>query len=333
MKRSRTRLTTIKRKARVLGLVTAAVLTLAQCTGSSSGDSENPRSEGGRSSAAPDGRTGEGGENLTELITAYTAGFDENSGYRRPSPTDRRTVAAGVALLLDHRRPEAERRLADVDLAVRTVTDKAAGRRYAEIADRSEGGAAPRGWGRVYLDMDTSPRWSVQIPHPVADRDTEQLGAELMRRSPGGVLVLAGAHRDAGRGDAADVAHRRDTVFHAVCDELVRRGLPGVQLHGMADDTAPDHDVVASTGRGREGVTEGRALADALREQDYDVCRAWARSCPLAARSNVQGRSAAAHDVPFLHVEFGPRIRLDHDHARAVVGALADLTRTWQRRG
>ncbi|MFF1376172.1 hypothetical protein [Streptomyces sp. NPDC058308] len=333
MKRSRTRSTTITRKAGVLGLVTAAVLTLAQCAGSSSQDSEKPRSDGDRSTAAPDGRTDRSGETLTDLISAYTAGFNENSGYRRPSPTDRRTVAAGVALLLDHRRPQAERRLADVDLAVRTVTDKAAGRRYAEIADRSEDGAAPRGWGRVYVDLDSPARWSVQIPHPVADRDTERLGAELMRRSPGGVLVLAGAHRDAGRGDSADVAHRRDTVFHAVCDELVRRGLPGLQLHGMADDTAPDHDVVASTGRGREARTEGRALADALREQGWDVCRAWARSCPLAGRSNVQGRAASARDVPFLHVEFGPRIREDSAHARAVVGELAKVTRGWQRDG
>ncbi|MEU1153558.1 hypothetical protein ABZ369_11115, partial [Streptomyces sp. NPDC005918] len=61
-------------------------------------------------------------------------------------------------------------------------------------------------------------------------------------------------------------------------------------------------------------------------------CRAWARSCPLAGRSNVQGRAASARDVPFLHVEFGPRIREDRDRTRAAVGALTDVTRSWQRR-
>ncbi|MEU1145913.1 hypothetical protein ACFYO9_19850 [Streptomyces sp. NPDC005863] len=341
MKIFRTRPKPIARKAAALGLVTAAVLSLAQCGAGSSPDDDGSGPEASHAPSTPGGGTGRGGgageddkaaEGLTGMITAYTDGFHEDSGYRHPSRTDRNTVAEGVALLLDHRRPQAERRLADVDLAVRTVTDKSAGRRYAEIADRSEDGAAPRGWGRVYVDLDAPARWSVQVPHPVADRNTERLGAELMRRSPGGVLVLAGAHRDAGRGDEADVAHRRDTVFHAVCDELVRRGLPGVQLHGMADDSAPRHDVVASTGRGREAVTEGRALADALRGRGWDVCRAWARSCPLAGRSNVQGRAASARDVPFLHVEFGPRIREDRDRTRAAVGALTDVTRSWQRR-
>ncbi|WP_244177548.1 hypothetical protein [Streptomyces atriruber] len=308
-----------RRRLTTFALVSAAVLALVQCGGGSSGDD------------AGDGPGSRDHGNLTELVGAYTAGFHADSGYRRPSRADRRTVAEGVGLLLDGRRSRAERRLSDVDLTVRTVTDRAAGRRYAEIADRSEDGTAPRGWGRVYIDLDAPVRWSVQVPHPVADRNTERLGAELMRRSPGGVLVLAGAHRDAGRGDAADVAHRKDTVFHAVCDELVRRGLPGLQLHGMTDDAAPEHDVVASTGRGREAVTEGRALADALRKRDYDVCRAWARPCPLEGRDNTQGRSAAAHDVPFLHIEFGPRLRERRGDVKSVVGALATVTRTWQR--
>lgn len=330
MMNSRTRSVAVAKKLGVVAVVTACVLTLAQCGSGSSGKDEKPSGEHrGPSSTAPGDRVGDG---LEQTVIDYTAAFGEDTGYRPPSRTDRRTVAEGVELLLDGRRKEAEHRLSDVDFAVRTVTDEATGRRYAEIADRSEGGAAPRGWGRVYLDLGSPVRWSVQIPHPVADRYTERLGAELMTRAPGGVLVIAGAHRKAGRGDEADVAHRRDTVFHAVCDALVRRGLPGVQLHGMADDSAPDHDVVASTGKGREALTEGRDLADALRERGYDVCRAWARDCPLAGRTNVQGRTATAHDVPFLHVEFGPKIREDRDHAREAVGALADLTRAWRRR-
>ncbi|MFE6159119.1 hypothetical protein ACFQ7F_09410 [Streptomyces sp. NPDC056486] len=322
MEHSRTRLMTIAKKLGVAAAVTAVALSLVQCESAPSDTSDTP--EKGHK---PSGRPG-----LERLITDYTSGFHEDSGYRHPTREDRRIMAAGVALLLDHKRTEAERRLADVDFAVRTVADPASGRRFAEVADRSEGGSAPRGWGRVYIDLESPVRWSVQIPHPVADRNTEQLGAQLLSRSPGGVLVVAGAHRKAGRGDAADVAHRRDSVFHAVCAELVRRGLPGIQLHGMDDDSAPKHDVVASTGRGREAVAEGRDLADALRERGYDVCRAWARSCPLAGRTNVQGRTAAAHDVPFLHVEFGARIREDRDRSQETVEALADVTRTWRRR-
>lgn len=321
MKHSRTRLITVAKKLGAVAAVTAVTLSLVQCESAPSAPSAPENT--------PD-RDHKPAHGLERLVTDYTSGFDEDSGYRRPTREDRRTTAAGIALLLDHKRAEAERRLADVDFVVRTVTDPA-GRRFAEVADRSEGGAAPRGWGRVYVDLDSPVRWSVQVPHPVADRYTERLGAELLSRAEGGVLVVAGAHRKAGRGDEADVAHRRDSVFHAVCAELARRGLPGVQLHGMDDDSAPEHDVVASTGRGREAVAEGRDLADALRERGYDVCRAWARSCPLAGRSNVQGRTAAARDVPFLHIEFDARIREDRDRSREAVEELADVTRTWRR--
>ncbi|MEU7580389.1 hypothetical protein AB0B50_22640 [Streptomyces sp. NPDC041068] len=327
MTNSCTRPIATAKKLGVLALVTAAVLSLAQCGSPSGSDGEHGGEEGRPSASAPGGR--DDGDDLTELITGYTAGFHEDSGYRRPSRTDRRTVAEGVALLLDHRRPEAERRLSDVDFAVRTVTDKATGRRYAEIADRSEGGAAPRGWGRVYIDLEGPARWSVQVPHPVADQNTERLGAELLRRSPGGILVIAGAHRKAGRGGGADVAHRRDTVFHAICAELARRGLPGVQLHGMADDSAPGYDVVASTGSGDKAVREARALADSLKDRGYKVCRAWVKDCPLAGRKNIQGRAAEDRNVPFLHVEFGPAIREKREEGRRAVEALSTVTRGW----
>ncbi|QIB42990.1 hypothetical protein [Streptomyces aureoverticillatus] len=304
----------------MLAAVTAGVLSLTQCTSSSHDDRPRPAADDDGS------RTG-----LEDVVTGYTAGFSEDSGYRRPSRTERHAVAEGVGLLLDRHRARAERRLADVDFQVRTVTDSGTGRRYAEVSDRSEDAAAPRGWGRVYVDLDSPIRWSVQVPHPVADRNTERLGAALLSRSSGGVMVLAGAHRKAGRGDEADVAHHRRSVFHAICDELAKRGVPGIQVHGMADDSAPRHDVVASTVKGREAVREGRDLADALRRRGYDVCRAWARSCPLEGRKNVQGRNAWAQETEFLHVEFSPKIRDRRKHMKAAVAAMTTVTRDWRR--
>ncbi|MEW2318359.1 hypothetical protein [Streptomyces bauhiniae] len=113
-------------------------------------------------------------------------------------------------------------------------------------------------------------RLDPRSPHPVADQRTEQLAVGVLRDAPGGVLVIAGARRKAGDGDSADVAHRRDTVFHAVCAELARRGTPGVQLHGFAASSAPDYDSLAATSAGEEG------------------------------------RIADARHVPFPHVEFAP---------------------------
>lgn len=322
MKANRTKLVTIAATAVVL--LASLVIVVLNVTTSRDGSAEGPDPRGG----VPTEGAG-GAVDLERRIAGLALRLDEDGGYRPPTRAERRTVAEGVGLLLDGRRDAAARRLSEVDLQLSTVTDSATGRRYAEIADRAEDGPAPRGWGRVYVDLAQRAGWSVQVPHPVADEDTERLGVAVLRGTPGGVLVVAGAHREAGKGNAADVAHRRDTVFHAVCDELTRRGLPALQLHGFARSTAPGLDAVVSTGRGDDARGEGRELADALRDRGYDVCRAWARDCPLEGRTNVQGRAAAEARVPFLHVELSRPIRTEPDGRRRAADAFAVVTRSW----
>ncbi|MGX4689211.1 hypothetical protein [Streptomyces sp. JNUCC 63] len=290
----------------------------------------------GRSDPTSPQRKGPGYEtddavDLVARVDAFTAGFRDRRSYQPPTRVDRDTVAQGVLLFLDGRHQQAQQRLATVDFEIRTLVDRGTGRRFAEVFDRSEDGSAPRGWGRVYLPLDSPARWSVQVPHPIADQATERLGAHVLLSSHGGVMIIAGAHRNAGRGDSADMAHRRDSVFDAVCARLAERGFPGLQIHGFAADSAPDYDVIASTGRGRIALAEGRTLANALRDQGFSVCRAWVRNCPLEGRTNVQGRKAAAQHVPFLHVEFGIGPRTDEQLTARVVEAVGRLTTDWAR--
>ncbi|EST34501.1 hypothetical protein [Streptomyces roseochromogenus] len=266
---------------------------------------------------------------LAREVAGYTSRFGPGRGYAQPGQADRDGIAAAIGLLLDGHREQAEQRLAQRDFSVRTVVDRPSGHRYAEVADRTDTAVTPRGWGRVYVDLDHRPRWSVQVPHPGFDLGTEQLGVRVLRGSPGGILVIAGAHRKAGVGNSADVAHRRDSVFHAICAELARRGMPGIQLHGFAASAAPDYDVITSTGAGTAARPEGRELADALRGHGFRVCRAWVRSCPLEGRTNVQGQVADADHVPFLHVEFSPTIRAGGRPAERAADAVAEITRRW----
>ncbi|URM91335.1 hypothetical protein LUW75_16660 [Streptomyces sp. MRC013] len=295
----------------------ATVANITSCGGS--------RSEPVEPSAGPERHS----VDLGDHVSAFTGGLGPRGGYREPVRGERRTVAEGVGLFLDGRRAEAGRHLAGVGFRVRTLTDRATGRRYAEIADATEARAATRGWGRVYVDLGSPSRWSVQVPHPVADTDSEDVGVAMLRGTPGGVLVLAGAHREAGRGDAADVSHRRDTVFHAVCDELLKRGLPGIQVHGFDDATAPGYDAIVSTGSGTRGRAAGRAMSDALRDRGFDPCRAWSRKCPLEGRTNVQGRAADKAGVPFLHVEFSRSVRESGRSVSRVAEAAGAATRVW----
>ncbi|MFD8425700.1 hypothetical protein [Streptomyces sp. NPDC059466] len=268
-------------------------------------------------------------ENLAQEVADYTSRFGPGHGYRQPRRADRTAIARGIGLLVDGHRSEAERLLSERDFTVRTVLDRVSGHRYAEVADRTDDAVTPRGWGRVYLDLDHTPRFSIQVPHPVFDEGTEQLGVRVLRDSPGGILVIAGAHRKAGDGNSADVAHRRDTVFYAICAELVHRGMPGVQVHGFAASTAPGYDVVASTGAGSAGRSDARGLAGALGRHGFHVCRAWARTCPVEGSTNMEGRAADAADIPFLHVELAPEVRLNGSAAERAAAALSEITHRW----
>ncbi|MFE7189210.1 hypothetical protein [Kitasatospora sp. NPDC057541] len=263
---------------------------------------------------------------LVERIDAYTGAFAVGA-YTAPDADQRRAVADGVVRTLDGRPDEAGRLLAGVGYRLTEFTEAVSGRRTAEIADAS--GTDPRGWGRIYLDLSTPAGWSAQVPHPVSDSRTEILGAELFRQAPGGVLVLAGAHRRAGVDGSADVAHRGDTVFAAVVEALTARGLPGLQLHGFDEGSLPGTDAVVSSGAGTAGEAAERTAA-ALEAAGLVVCRPWRQKCgQLAGTTNVEGRFAAGLGVTWLHVELANALRTDPARRAEVVAALAATAGAW----
>ncbi|MFI1257566.1 hypothetical protein ACH4U6_27805 [Streptomyces netropsis] len=325
-------------KPEITSAVTASALlgavALIGLTGCSSA-SKTPRPhQGGRpvESADPGGSV-----DLGQWITGFTDRITQSGGYRVPSASERRAIADGVRLVLDGKQPEAERSLSAVGYTLRTLVDRDGGMEVAEIADATKDGEARRGWGRIYVDLRGPARWSVQVPHPTADQRTEQLGIGLLRSSPGGVLVVAGAHRNAGADgdereeeDAADVAHRSDSVFAAVSDTLADRRLPAIQVHGFADSSSPGNDVVVSPGKGDAGLPAARRLSNALRKLHLRTCEVWQRDCGrLEGRTNVEGDHADAVDVPFVHVEHSRRVRDDDRLLAQAVRALTEVTKRW----
>lgn len=329
----------------LLGAVTWALLGgLIGCAQPSARPLTGP--QGGAAGGRQGGPAEEGTPvDLGRRITAFTDRIDQNGRYRVPAVHDRKAVADGVRLLLDGDRAAAEQALDTAGYTVRTLVDRAdGGRRYAEIADATVDGDATRGWGRVYVDLRGPAKWTVQVPHPTADLRTERLGLGLLRGAPGGVLILAGAYRTLGDGDgdgggsegegAADVAHRSDSVFAAVADSLADRRLPAVQVHGFADSSLPDHDVVVSPGKGDAGLPSARRLSGGLRKEGLRVCEVWQRYCGrLEGRTNVEGDHADAVGVPFLHVEHSRRVRLDDALVARAVRALVEVARGWAAGG
>jgi hypothetical protein len=263
---------------------------------------------------------------LAQRIGAFISGFPVAGGYRVPDRAERAAIAAGVVHVLNGHTGAACQQLSAVGYTVRTLHTASCDRAVAEVG---ESAATGRGWGRVYVDLTRPARWSVQAPHPRSDLRTGRLATELFGRAPGGVLVLAGALRTAGEGNCADVAHREDSAFNAVCDALVARGLPAIQVHGFADATSPGHDVVVSPGPAQPGdaVREAARLLD---DQGFRVCRVWKERCSgLEGTTNVQAKRAAADGVPFVHIENSFTVRHDRAARTRVVQALAELARSW----
>ncbi|MFD3626634.1 hypothetical protein [Streptomyces sp. NPDC058698] len=263
---------------------------------------------------------------LRGRVLSYTDGLSPDGPYSPPDEEQREQLARGVGHLLEGDARGAERLLAPIGLGVTRLTDTASGRRYDEVAATGQGESTR--WGRLYVTADSRLRWNTQVPHPVADRNTEALGVRLLEDTPGGALVLAGAHRRAGREDAADVAHREDSAFHVIVLELQKRGVPGVQLHGFSESTTDRYDAILSTGAAESAPGEVAALADRMETDGLRVCRGWSARCPLEGTRNVQGRAAQREHATFLHLELAPTARGDgHDAdeaADAVSGLLAD---------
>ncbi|MFE9023187.1 hypothetical protein ACFYNL_32095 [Streptomyces sp. NPDC007808] len=265
---------------------------------------------------------------LRSRILDYTAGLEPDAPYTPPGEDERERLARGVGLLLDGDAAEAERLLAPLGLGITRLTDTDSGRRYDEVAATRRNGKAAR-WGRLYLNADSALRWNVQVPHPVSDRDTEQLGVRLLEGTPSGALVLAGAHRRAGRGDEADVAHQESSAFHTVVVELQKRGVPGLQVHGFAETSERPYEAVVSGGAAQTASGEAAALADRMEADGLRVCRGWSARCPLEGTTNVQGRSAERQHAAFLHVELAPDARGDGPDADEAADALGELLTTW----
>ncbi|MCZ0978370.1 hypothetical protein O1L60_01385 [Streptomyces diastatochromogenes] len=122
--------------------------------------------------------------NLDDRIVEYARQAGKRAPYTPPGDSQRERLARGVGHLLDGERGEAEKQLAAVGFRVTRLTDSVSGRRYDEVAALKPG--TEERWRRLYVNADAAVRWSVQVPHPVADRGTESLGARLLEDAPGG---------------------------------------------------------------------------------------------------------------------------------------------------
>lgn len=256
---------------------------------------------------------------LEQQVRELTDRLSPRGPYRPPEPAERDAVVGAVTVLIASG-PDgvAQGVLEDAGFTV-GISRNATGAEF--LVARSDP-TSERSWGLIALPLGRTPRLLVEVPHPNADYDTENVGLAVLATAPDAVYLQAGAHRRADD-EQADVAHEEDSLFHALAVDLSSRlRLPQLQLHGFGERDDLDADVVLGGGPD-DPAPPVRALADRLEESGVDVCRAWAGRCSeLEGRTNVQGMAAARAGLPFAHVEMSASIRA---HPERVAPVLATL--------
>lgn len=178
-----------------------------------------------------------------------------------------------------------------------------------------------RGWGKVLYRLQPRQELAIQVPHPVFDGGTPELGVELFERTGAQALVLAGAHRwnRAERAEEqpdrglADAAHTTSTFFHAIHETLSG---PVLQLHGFRARGPEEPEVFLS-----DGQDDGHdpaplvELRDSLQAQGFRPFIVDFQEDYLTARTNVQAQQRRGQD--FIHMEVSDSIRRGPERAAA----------------
>jgi hypothetical protein len=255
---------------------------------------------------------------LAEEVRQFAAGLDDDAPYRPPEAAERRDLLSALRALESGDPASAADEAGELGYTFRTGVDSETGRPFGLAVNAAD----ERAWGWYLVDLSAPPRLVIEVPHPNSDLHTEKIGLALYQAVPGSVLAVAGTHRRAAD-EAGDVAHRTDSMFHAVASDLAGRGLPQVQLHGFHDDNLPDTDVVISPGAGPADDAV-RRVANRTEDEGFEVCRPWRQNCGrLEGTTNEQGRDAAEQGTLFVHVEINRSVRDDRDAWSRLVRALA----------
>lgn len=201
-------------------------------------------------------------------------------------------------------------------------------------------GQASRGWGSYIFNREGRINAVVEVPHPLSDAQTPEIGAAVFEQSGAKGYLLAGAHRL-----KADVPDLVDSIFHQVHMAWVgpTAAVAAWQIHGFASykHSFPDGaNVVASAGDG--GIGPELAVLDQMFEQEglatYVFTKESTRSSvdkrlngdvpgvtfsSLAATTNEQGRQSRSLGGSFVHVELESKLRLNAEQAERAATVIA----------
>jgi hypothetical protein len=245
-------------------------------------------------------------EDLRQLVDAFVASFP--STYTAPRQEELE-VFAGLfpERVCDLPTKDASEALGKVGYSVSEFRDSgAAGTPLLRVVEPASRADEDHPWGLFVVDCRHRSGPVVEVPHPLADVKTEDVGVDAFRAGNAAVLMVAGTDRN-----LMDPAHVSTSVFQTVNDAYVTPGRVIVQLHGFdAAEHSGVGDVILSS-----GTTQPPAMLEDIRDRlvgvGFSVCLyAMAHDCSdLGGTENVQGASARP-TAQFVHVEMSCETRV-----------------------
>jgi hypothetical protein len=241
----------------------------------------------------------------------------------------------------------AAKQAAEVDYEIIEFVDEPSQSKYYVLREDLSRVPTSRGWGSYILNPAGQTEAIVEVPHPIADVQTPEVGGVVFERSKAKGYLLAGAHRL-----KADVPDLVNSIFHQVHTAWVgpTAQVAAWQIHGFASakhSFPQGAHVIASTGDGviapeieqLDAICEDQGLASYVFNNRPATSKANKRLngdvpgvmfTSLAATANEQGRQSRSLGGSFVHVELETQVRLDAQHreraATVIATAMSEAT-------
>ena len=270
---------------------------------------------------------------LAERINSFVDSIPKagSEGYDVPTSSERKTMAAAFNAIEAGKLSRAASLAGPLKYDVVKYEDTSTGRMYVMLTERHNAdGSWPHAWGMYVFSPGATSDTTIEVAHPVADWNTEDVGAEVFREADAEDLFVAGAHRDANAGGSADMAHASKSVFQAIHKAAIEPATKVFQPHGFSQADHPDYgEAVVSAGTAPPTQLAQNVHSD-LRNAGFDARLYDGVSySDLGATTNVQGISTRAIGADFVHVETIKPIRDDATRrslfSSTVAGALNDV--------
>jgi hypothetical protein len=235
---------------------------------------------------------------------------------------------------------DAARKAADIDYEIVNFIDAHTDAKYYVLREDLSRVDAARGWGSYILNPESRVDALVEVPHPLADAQTPEIGGAVFERAEAKGFLLAGTHRE-----KADVPDLVDSIFHQVHMAWVGPAaqVAAWQIHGFArqNHSFPrGAHVVASTGDGviapevasLDRICENQGLKSYVFNDRPAESRAnkmlnddvpGVTFSSLAATTNEQGRLSRSLGGSFVHVELESVVRLDEEQRERAATVIA----------